>query len=220
MKTNAKKANAVRSRASYASRINKTSANALLRLMYDCYRHGVEDASKVCDENACRDYVRRMRSSHVFRVVTQDYDITWKEWRMRLVVYSQNLTKCRDLMRRFLLDIDAYGNYYSVSLRACMDFYVKGVEDFCEYPVHTDLELFLADRHFSRWQKGFRYEVYRCLDNVLDDMQTLLYERLHIDEAVDVEKGDGCRLAMTGRTYNAFIEAVWRSRFAKRYIKE
>lgn len=208
----------VRSRASYESRINRNNARLLLRLMYDCYRHGVEDASKVNDENACRGYVGRMRRSHVFRLVTQGFDISWKEWRMNLVVYSQNLSTGRDMMRRYLLDIDGYGAYYSVALRACMDFYVCGVEDFCEYPVHTDLELFFADRHYSKWKKGFRYDVYRDADDVLDDMQTIVYGRMHADEALAAERGEGYRLAMTNRTYNAFIEAVWRSKYAKRLI--
>ena len=202
----------------YRSRINASTTRALLYLFYDCYRHGVEDASKVCDENYCKDYVEKMKSSHVFRLVNHDYEMSWKEWRMRMVVYSSNLTSRRDLIRRFLLGIESYGRYYSVCLRVAMDFYVKGVEDFSNYPVYTSLELFLADKHFSLWKKGFEYDVYRNIEKVLEDTQLLVYDRIRNDLNLIKKKSNGYKIESTECEYNWLVEAILFSVYGMRFI--
>ena len=178
-------------------------------LFYECYKHGVEDASRVSDDNRCAEYVDRMCSTHVYRLVGQDYDMTWKEWRIRMVVYSSTLSARKEQARRYLMGVDRYGFYAAVALRAGMEFYVQGVRDFTNYPVYAGLELFLADKHMRRWAKGFEHSLYRKLNDILEEMTMLLYDRVRYDAKVVDEEREGRSFAMTTNTYNLFIEIMY-----------
>lgn len=193
----------------FSSEITESNARALLYLFYECYRHGVEDASNVNDENKCREYIEAMRRTHEYRLVGHDYEMTWKEWRIRLVMYASRMKGKREMVRKVLLGIDRYGVYYAVTLRAAMEFYVDGVKDFTEYPRYEGLESFFNDTHLRKWQKGFQYALYRNTYNLLEDMTALVYDRVRYDKKISEKKRTGYIIAMTDRTYNLFVELMY-----------
>lgn len=200
------------SRSEFVSRVCKNNGRSLLYMFYECYRHGVVDAAELDDENQCREYVRFMRSAHIYKILGMDYELHWKEWRIRMMLYIERIPY-RERLRKFLIDIDSYGTYYSVALRAGMDFYVLGADDFLKYPVSTMIEQFRYETHYRRWQKGFEMTVYRNAGKLNTDLQILLFDRARYDMEIVVNNAKGADLAMTQTTYLTFMDAIYRSVF-------
>lgn len=193
----------------YRSRIIRFNARAIIDLFYRCYKHGVCDASELCDENRCVQYIERMRSAHVYRLVSQNFDIDWKEWRVRMMLYASEVKRLREKLRLFLMDIRSYGPYYSVPLRIGMDFYVNGVDDYTKYPANEKLELFLAGEDFTKWKRGFEKAPYRKINDIFEEMQIVLFDRARADLTVTQNFADGSKMALTDRTYMAFLDAMF-----------
>lgn len=195
----------------YKPRIRDGIARAMLNLFHVAYRHGIEDAADISDPIQCSDYVEAMTSAHTFRLLKDDYDISWKEWRMMLCVMSRKLYSYRSIAHTFLMSIDKYGVYYAVPLRIAMDWYVKGVEHFTKYPEHRNLEIFLTQGQWYIWRRGWESEPKRQIKHFIDEMQLLTFNRSRLDRKIVEDDGPGANIAMTERTYMTFVEAMWRN---------
>lgn len=193
----------------FASAINKKNARRLLLLFHECYKHGVEDASRVYDEEKRKAYVGAMETSHIYMKVGQDYEIKWKEWVVELLMYSRNLGRADvDVLRDYLYDIKAYKGYEAIPLRISMDFYVRGVKAFNDYPVYQGMELFLADNRSFRWQKEFYKGMPLSYIELFEDMHMMAYDRMHTDIEMISNKDKGHGMAFKHKDYDTFLIAM------------
>lgn len=190
----------------FVSAINERNARRLLRLFHECYKHGVEDASRVYDEEKRKVYVGAMETSHTYMKVGQDYEIKWKEWIVELLMYCRNMNRMDvNIVRDYLYDIKEYKGYKAIPLRVSMDFYVRGVKAFNDYPAYQGMELFLAENKAYRWQKGFYQTIPLSYIDFFEDMHMMVYDRMHTDMEMISNKDKGYGMAFKHKDYDTFL---------------
>lgn len=191
----------------FKSEITKNNVSTFLRFFHECYKHGVEDASNVEDQEIREVYIDVMQTTPIFSKIGMEHDIKWNEWGIELLMYSRNLNK-RDgnIIRNLIYSVKEYNKGYKcVFLRLCMAFYVKGVRDFNAYPLHQGMEYFLSTDKMFRWKRGFNEDIPLKLMDIFEDVHILTYELMRADMEARVKKIKGHTKSISALSYNTFL---------------
>lgn len=184
--------------------INFYSTRAMLRLFNTLYKMGVEDAVAISDIYQCEEWIKEHYAPMTFSRIVWDYNVSWQEWRYEL---SKMLKTdiFRKLGLRFLDCISSYGNYYSVVFPVAMDFYMKGIKDYCSRPKESDLAVFLATE-YMRWGDKRLKKI--DTDEVVYELQGFCFARTRVDNFNGKDKQG--RIAIPERCYTQFSTELWR----------
>lgn len=191
----------------YRSKITSQVSTMLLQLMHLCYKKGVSDAADLHDTNRCREFVEVMKNGHRFGLVGKNYFVDWIEWRSIINLWS-NKIEYRKMANRYLADIETYHHYDSVPLRACMDWYVAGVEDYTKYPETVGLEVFLCNVGYALWRRKWEREPKCTINNFHDEVVLLINDRKRLDMQIREEGGEDKRFTLNKGAYELFLKTV------------
>lgn len=202
--------------------INKYSTRALLRLFDTCYKTGVKDAIDIGNEMQCLEFCEKMYATEKFGRIIYDYEYTWKEWKYRLsqMLFDDiaNFRTCT----KYLECITHYGSYIACALPIAMDFYMKGIKDYCQYPNSCNLVRF-NEEHNLLWGKTIKRVSYNdvirtltgfCFDRARLDEESIEYKREVLDEIkVRGRKPNGVNhlpIGLTRTSYENFQKEIWK----------
>lgn len=123
------------------SLLNRASAQNILRLFNLSFRYGVLDAYELGDEYAAKDFLEKHRENWTYGAVGQPDDFDWKHWRFYMTSKFCMFNGLTGFSERYLYSIKTY-NYLFCPIIMSMRFYLKGVEEWIEYPNPSRIELF------------------------------------------------------------------------------
>lgn len=176
--------------------ITRKNVKPLLRLFDHYYKKGIRDAIEKGDDFFCRDFVERMREPKVFGFLDTPYVLTWKEW--RFYAYPECRMNKLNSAAPILDGIKTYTGHIAAILPMLMDFYLKGIKDWCEYPNRGNWARFQS-RPYARWGEKIRFPAWEA---VLDDLQIMMIDRSHLE--ADCEDG------LTRMAFENLSEVIWR----------
>ena len=176
--------------------ITRQNVKPLLRLFDHYYKKGIKDAMDRNDDFYCRDFAEKMRAPKSFAFLDTPYLLTWKEW--RFYAYPECRMNRLNSAAPILDGIKTYTGYIAAVLPMLMDFYLKGIHDWLEYPNKGNWARFY-NRPYARWGEKIRFPAW---DAVLEDLQLMMIDRSHLEEEVE----DGLsRLA-----FDNLSEVIWK----------
>lgn len=120
--------------------LNRANAPAIFRLFDACFKQGVIDAGKLCDDISAREFVDKHKAAFTFGVLDDEEEYDWRAFRFVLYRWAR-LYKLNNLAENYILFIKS-GSYLWALLPFCMQFYLMGIEEWLEYPDPGRLELF------------------------------------------------------------------------------
>lgn len=174
--------------------INYYSARALMRLFDACYKMGVEDAIEVGDEAQCMEFCAKMYAPMKFGRITKDFTYTWREWKFRLSQMLHEGTMYARKGLEFFNCVGSYGNYLSCVFPIAMDFYMRGIKDYCKHPNPSKWVMFNS-KGFMLWKDK---PIKRPMEDFVRMCTEFCYDRMHLDmEWVEVYKAEKAKLRGT-----------------------
>lgn len=188
--------------------INFYSSRALVHLFDTCYKMGVEDAIQVDDIYHCKEWAEEKYAPSTFSRVIHDYDMSWQEWKFRLSQLIRD-GKFKILGIKFFDSITGYSTYLAVSLPIAMDFYLKGVKDYCSRPFSQDWVLFKSGNYY-RW--GKKKLVKESQDHIIREVAEFTFDRIRLDEPLYKagHKDEFGRMGLSPGAYQNFYKELWR----------
>lgn len=188
--------------------INYYSSRALVQLFDTCYKMGVEDAIQVNDVFRCQDWVEEKYKPSTFSRIIHNYDMSWQEWKFRLSGLVRD-GKYKLLGVRFFDCITSYNGYYAASLPIAMDFYMKGIKDYCERPKSGEWVLFNSGS-FNRWGKKKILKISQ--DDIIREVTEFSFDRIRLDEELHKSgrRDEQGRIGLSGNAYHNFYKELWR----------
>lgn len=159
--------------------INYYSSRALMRLFDKCYKMGVEDAIAIGNEMQCVEFCDKMYRAECFGRIVYDYEYSWREWKYRLsqIIYEDVMYRHQGL--KYFECITTYGSYLACVMPIAMDFYMKGLKDYAEYP-NSDNWVKFNSQSFMIWGKTIRKSK---MDEFLRFLTGFCFDRIRIDQA-------------------------------------
>jgi hypothetical protein len=176
--------------------ITRKNVKPLLRLFDHYYKKGVKDAMDRGDDFFCRDFTERMRSAKTFGFLDTPYILNWKEW--RFYAYPECRMAKLNSAAPILDGIKTYTGYIAAVLPMLMEFYLKGIKDWCDYPISGNWARFY-NRPYSRWGAKVTFPSW---DAVMDDLQIMIIDRFHLEE--ESENG------LSRLAFDSLAEVIWR----------
>lgn len=178
--------------------INWFSCRAILQLLDDCYKWGVQDAAESQNRALCEGYINKYREPGVFGRVIYGYTVDWREWTLtlnhqaRVHSYSGPMSKYFNLMGRFGV------NYLSTFIVAAQEIYIQGLIDYNNKPDRAKVPAFM-DRPKVKWDYRIMPWHARIM---IEDVQMMLYKRLHLEEEL------GYKPKLKRKQYLNFISSL------------
>lgn len=129
--------------------INGRNIRRLLLLFDHYYKRGVVDAINNGDQWSSRDFVKRMRESSEYGFLNGYQSLQWKEW--LTIMKCDASIKGWNNIRQLLFGIKSSRGYLGAILPLTMGYYLKGIEDYANYPYPTNKTVFLS-RPFIKWR--------------------------------------------------------------------
>lgn len=129
--------------------INGRNIRRLLLLFDIYYKKGVIDAMENGDQWTSRDFVKKMRESSGYGLLNGYQSLQWKEW-LTLMRCDASIKGWNNI-RQLLFGITSSKGYLGAILPMTMGYYLKGIEDYTNYPYPTNKTLFLS-RPFLVWE--------------------------------------------------------------------
>lgn len=217
--------------------INYYSARGLMRLFDALYKLGVEDAISIGNESQCEEFCERMFAAEKFGRIINDFEYSWREWKYRLtqVVYEDVMYRKQCL--KFFDCISSYSTYLACALPVAMDFYMKGLKDYVDYP-NSDNWVKFKSKGFTLWGKTPRKtnmdEFVRlitgfCYDRMRIDQEAIEYRLKRLQELRDQGEMDGVGrkkrnyikefipTGLSRTAYENFQMEIWRKTRVKSY---
>lgn len=176
--------------------ITRKNVKYLLRLFDHYYKKGIKDAIERNDDFFCREFVEKMTAPRTFGFLDTPYSLTWKEW--RFYAYPECRMNRLNSAAPILDSIKLYTGHVAAILPMLMDFYLKGINDWLEYPNSGHWARF-HNRPYARWGDKIRFPSWNA---VIDDLQLMMISRSHMESEVQ----DGlCKLA-----FDNLSDIIWR----------
>lgn len=180
------------------SLLDRSTVKLVLRLLDFSFRQGVLDACKYQDEFRCREFIKERRENLNYGVLDIDEPLDWVEWRYILTKWSIK-GRFHKVSVKFLDRITTV-NYNWVILPVAQEFYIRGIEEFLEYPNGRNLELFKS-KHRVHWYYNGKPFKYITNDDIVTAIQDICYEKKRKDAG---KEGSPSKLS-----YDAFCRTVW-----------
>jgi hypothetical protein len=198
---------------------------------------GIEDAIDIGDVPTCLEFCDRMYAPECFGRVVNDYKYSWREWKFRLsqIVFEDALYRKQGI--KYFECITKYSSYIACVLPLAMDFYLRGIKDYCAYPNPTN-KVKLLSQSFMIWGKvvtkvamddfvrmltGFCYDRIRIDDDAIQAKLRQIDERKEMGVVVTTgrkPKGYKIDVLPTGlsrTSYENFQREIWRNTRVKEY---
>lgn len=176
--------------------ITRKNIKPLLRLFDHYYKKGVKDAMDMRDECYCLSFSERMRAAKTFGFLDTPYVLSWKEW--RFYAYPECRIARLNIAAPILDGIKTYTGHIAAILPMLMEFYLKGIRDWCASPLNGNWALF-KNRTYARWGDKIRYPAW---DAVIDDLQIMIIDRFHLEE--------GSEDALPRQAFDNLAEVIWK----------
>lgn len=190
------------------SLIDSKLAKGCIRLFNSCYKAGVMDAERVCDEQYCERFKEEVRCAGVFGRVIDEHYMGWHEWRLNLLLIIGADVKINHISD-FLMRLRINSGYSLCVLSLAQEFYIQGLDDFNAYPVIRDFSLFEGDK-LQRWtRQGI---VSRTIKTMIIDMQRFCIIRKRVEDASSNKKNP-----LKSNYYDWFVEDIWASLMCGQY---
>ena len=120
--------------------LNKNSAASLLRFFDVCFKRGVEEAYRMEDDYAVRDFVFLHESPASFGSLMSSEEVDWRSFRFVLYRWARE-SNMTPLAENCILAAKRC-NYLWCIFPFCMWFYLMGVKEWLGYPSPQPLEVF------------------------------------------------------------------------------
>lgn len=176
--------------------ITRKNVKHLLRLFDHYYKKGIYDAMNRQDDFFCRDFMERMRAPKAFGFLDTPYVLTWKEW--RFYAYPECRMNKLNSAAPILDGIKTYTGHVAAILPMLMDFYLKGIKDWLEYPNGSNWVRFY-NRPYARWGDKIRFPIWAA---VLDDLQLMMIDRSHLES--EAQNG------LSPLAFDTLSEVIWK----------
>lgn len=180
--------------------LNRKNSKKLLSLLDFVYKQGVLDAYEIDDEDACRDFIATHKANITFGLLEIGDDVmSWKEWRWVLTTWCRQ-ARLYTVSKEYLDHITGK-NYLWAVLPVAFDFYLKGIEEWLNYPNPMDIEVFRAKPR-KRWDMtNAKATKNISFEELVNEVQRLCFER-----GRDERNIEGC---LKRSCYDAFAQTIW-----------
>lgn len=217
--------------------INYYSARSLMWLFDNCYKMGVEDGISIGNEMQCVEFCEKMYRAEKFGRIVYDYEYSWREWKYRLSQMIYNDNKWRKQGLKYFDCVSYYGSYLACVMPIAMDFYMKGLKDYAEYP-NRDNWVKFKSKSFMLWGKivrksnmdeFIRFLTGFCYDRIRIDQEAIEYKSKRLEEKRLKGEMDGVGRKKKGyefefiptglsrTSYENFQREIWRNTRVKAY---
>ena len=123
-----------------ANPLNRTSAPQIIRFFDICFKQGVIDACNFTDDYGAKEFVEKHKAAWDFGVLGEPDDFDWEMWRFTLYRWARH-NHMTQFAANYIYKI-IKKNYLWCLLPFCMRFYLRGIEEWIQYPNEADLERF------------------------------------------------------------------------------
>ena len=183
------------------SKITRSSAPEVIRLLDFCYKKGVIDAAAVEDDLAVQDWLDAMHKQGKYGLVDfPDEECDWKRWRFFLLRWCRE-NRLSKLGFEYIDSLRKVSGFEYVVIPMTMRFYLQGVKEWLEYPNELGLILFKSNGR-QRWTNNVpqTMKVMRT-DDFISLIQEYIYElrQYPMEEMVDFPSSN----------YDNFEYAMW-----------
>lgn len=155
--------------------INGRNIRRLLLLFDIYYKKGVIDAMEHGDPWSLRDFVNNKRKTSGYGLIVRHPSLHWKEW-LTLMRCEASLNKWNNI-RELLLAIRSETGYLGAVLPMTMGYYLKGIEDYADYPYPANKAIFLS-REFVLWRDKIKG---RDIRKAVEDAQLMTVDLGHME---------------------------------------
>lgn len=130
--------------------LDRNIAPSIIKLFDLCFRQGVLDAYEFHDDYEAKDFVARHKEAWDFAVLGKPEPYLWDEWRFTLFHWAR-MNGMNKLAVEHIYQITKKNPQWYL-LPHCMCFYLKGIEEWLEFPDPTRIEIFKKGK-FVHWKK-------------------------------------------------------------------
>lgn len=150
--------------------INGKNLRRLLLLFDIYYKKGVTDAMENGDQWSSTEFVKNMRDNHKYGLLNGYSSLHWKEW-LIIIKCDASLNRWKNI-KDLLFAVTSKKGYLGTIPAMTMGYYLKGIEDYTNYPHPTNKTLFLS-RPFLVWGDKLKNRNIRC---AVEDAQLMTVE--------------------------------------------
>ena len=163
------------------SPLNRRSAPQILRLCALCFKQGVLHAYELGDDYTAKEFLEQHKENWTYGVLGEPDDFDWKMWRFSLYRWCR-YADLSNFAETYLYTVKTY-NYLYCPIVMSMRFYLKGIEEWLDYPNPVQIERFKQESKVH-WKPmpGAARKIIR--QDLLADMQEIAYEYRRLPEDV------------------------------------
>ncbi len=187
--------------ASDRTRLPRSTALALIGIFMQCYKAGLKDADFVRDSLMCTDFKRSVRVPGVFGRVNGSWDMNQREWRITLLHINSNGYGGKFEVE-LLQNLIPMRSYLSCALTVAQEFYIKGLDDYNDYPHIHEFSL-IDNKRLLQWTRQGLKSINRI--NMIEEIQRVCMLRARIDDE------NKTKFSIRRYYYDWFASEIWAS---------
>jgi hypothetical protein len=195
------------------SPLNRTTAPQVLKLLDYCFKQGVLDACELGDDYSARDWMEARKEDGGYGLLSDietPYD--WRRWRFTLFRWCRN-ARMGSIGETYIDRICKVSNFLFCVVPISMRFYLMGIEEWLEYPNHTNIQIFKQNRKVH-WKPVAPHLRVITKDDFISYIQDFVYERHKFHKRIQEDCSEEEATAILTRdasdkSYNNFVKAVW-----------